>query len=91
MLLRCVCAVLLCFSVPKKTVYVVTHSPGKQRDKNTEKVKVPKSRSFKLILHFMANKIVHDDRNGHITCKIFHCGAMISSLAYVVGLQKSAE
>ena len=36
------------------------------------------------IVHVMT---VHDDCNGHFTRDIFHCGAMISSLAKVVGLQ----
>ena len=39
-----------------------------------------------LLLHFMTYKIIHGDRNGHITRDIFHCGAMISSVAKVVGL-----
>ena len=57
------------------------HIPPKSvRDKNAEKVKCRKVGPSKLILHFMASKIVHDDRNGHNTRNIFHCGAMISSL-----------
>ena len=39
------------------------------------------------LFHYMTYKVVHNDRNGHITRDIFHCGAMISSLAKVVGLQ----
>ena len=35
----------------------------------------------------MTNKMVHHDRNGHNIYDIFHCGATISSLAKVVGLQ----
>ena len=31
--------------------------------------------------------MIHHDRNSHITCNIFHCCAMISSFAKVVGLQ----
>ena len=40
----------------------------------------------------MTYEIVNDDRNGHITRDIFHCGDMISSLAKVsCRLAKSAE
>ena len=39
------------------------------------------------ILIFMANKIVHHDRNGHITSDFFHFDAMISSLSNVMSLQ----
>ena len=39
------------------------------------------------ILHFIASKVVHDDRNGHFACGFFHYEVMISSLAKVVGLQ----
>ena len=35
----------------------------------------------------MTNKIVHDDRNGHITSDFFRFDAMISSLAKVMVLQ----
>ena len=37
--------------------------------------------------HFMTSKMIQDDRNDHITRDIFHCGAMISSLSKVIGLQ----
>ena len=40
-----------------------------------------------LLLHFKTRKMSDDDRNSHVTRDIFHCGAMISSLAKVVGLQ----
>ena len=39
------------------------------------------------ILNFMTNKIIHDDRNGHITSNFYSFDAMISSLAKVMGLQ----
>ena len=40
------------------------------------------------IFHFTT---VHNDRNGHITSYIFHCYAIISSLARVVGLQSGQK
>ena len=36
----------------------------------------------------MTNKIDHDDRIGHIACYFSHCGAIISSLAKVMGACK---
>ena len=39
------------------------------------------------IHNLVTNKIVHHDRNGLITSYFFHFGAMISSLAKVMGLQ----
>ena len=35
----------------------------------------------------MTSKVVHNNRNGHFACYFFYSGAMISSLAKVVGLQ----
>ena len=40
-----------------------------------------------LPLHFMTSKIHHHDRNGHITRNFFHCTALISPIAKVMGLQ----
>ena len=58
------------------------------RVKIPENVKIPEKEVLPILLiHFMTYKMVHDDRNGRITRDIFHCGAMISSLAKVVGLQ----
>ena len=38
-------------------------------------------------LNFMTSKIHHHDRNGHITRNFFHCTALISPIAKVMGLQ----
>ena len=43
--------------------------------------------SSSQLFHFMTSKIVHHDRNGHNACNFFDCGAMIWSLAKVVGPQ----
>ena len=40
------------------------------------------------LLHFMTSKIHHHDCKGHVTCKFFHCPAMISSVAKVMGACK---
>ena len=39
------------------------------------------------LFHFMTNKIVHHDRNGHITSSFFPVDAMISSLAQFMSPQ----
>ena len=36
----------------------------------------------------MTRKIHHHDRNGHIICNFFHCPALISPIAKVMGLQR---
>ena len=43
------------------------------------------------ILNFMTNKILHDNRNGHITNDFFRFDVMISSLAKVMVLQSSQK
>ena len=43
------------------------------------------------IFHFMTIRTYHYDRNGRITGNIFHCYAIISSLAKVMGLQSSKK
>ena len=52
------------------------------------RVKSPEKLVFSYrIVNLMTNKIVHHDKNGHITSNFFRFDAMISSLAKVMGLQ----
>ena len=40
-----------------------------------------------LPINFMTSKIHHHDRNDHITNNFFHCSALITPIAKVMGLQ----
>ena len=62
---------------PKKT----TTAPHSRWDSHLALVVSPR------IFHLMLRKTNHDGRNDHTVCIFFHCDAVISCFAKVVGLQ----